>query len=114
MKYEHRLVWELYHGPIPDGMHIDHINHIRDDNRLCNLRLASRSENCCNQLLLTRNTSGVKGVTVDQGKYYYAQVVLNGEKFQKTFPLTEEGLADATAWVQAKRVELHQEFVHHG
>lgn len=34
---EHRLVWEEAHGPIPDGYQIHHKNHIRTDNRLCNL-----------------------------------------------------------------------------
>lgn len=33
----HRLAWILSHGHWPVGV-IDHINHIRDDNRLCNLR----------------------------------------------------------------------------
>ena len=34
---EHRLIWEQTHGPIPDGFQIHHKNHIRTDNRLCNL-----------------------------------------------------------------------------
>lgn len=34
---EHRLIWEAAYGPIPDGMQIHHKNHIRTDNRLCNL-----------------------------------------------------------------------------
>lgn len=36
----HRLVWIAAHGPIPDGSVIDHINRIKDDNRISNLRLA--------------------------------------------------------------------------
>lgn len=34
---EHRLVWEIAHGAIPDGYQIHHINHDRTDNRLENL-----------------------------------------------------------------------------
>ena len=41
----HRFVWECYNGPIPDNKVIDHINNIRDDNRLCNLQLVTTSEN---------------------------------------------------------------------
>ena len=41
----HRLVYETFVGPIPDGMTINHINTIRDDNRLDNLELVSRQEN---------------------------------------------------------------------
>ncbi len=44
----HRVVWETFVGPIKDGMVIDHINGIRDDNRLENLREVSQSENAYN------------------------------------------------------------------
>lgn len=37
----HRVVWMAAHGPIPKGMMIDHINRVRDDNRIENLRLVS-------------------------------------------------------------------------
>lgn len=38
-RYEHRLVWEEAHGPIPEGHHVHHVNHDPTDNRLENLRL---------------------------------------------------------------------------
>jgi len=44
----HRLVWETFNGQIPDGMEIDHINRIRNDNRLCNLRCVTHPENMAN------------------------------------------------------------------
>lgn len=44
----HRLVWELFVGPIPENVTIDHINNCQWDNRLSNLRLASHKENCRN------------------------------------------------------------------
>lgn len=34
-----RLVWEAFNGPIPEGYHIDHIDHNRANNNLYNLRL---------------------------------------------------------------------------
>lgn len=41
----HRLVWEGFNGPIPDGFEINHKNGVRSDNRLENLELLTRSEN---------------------------------------------------------------------
>lgn len=41
----HRLVYEAFNGPIPEGLQVDHINGIRDDNRLENLRLLTHKEN---------------------------------------------------------------------
>lgn len=39
------IIWIVANGAIPYGMQIDHINGDREDDRLCNLRLVSRSEN---------------------------------------------------------------------
>ena len=44
-KYVHRLVYETFVGKIPKGFEINHINHNKSDNRLCNLELVSHSEN---------------------------------------------------------------------
>lgn len=42
LRMKHRLLWWLYTGEQPDE--IDHINRIRDDNRICNLRAVNRKE----------------------------------------------------------------------
>ena len=42
----HRLIWECHNGMIPEGMVIDHINNVKDDNRLSNLQLLTQQENC--------------------------------------------------------------------
>ena len=44
--YVHRFVYECFNGIIPDGKVIDHVNNIKDDNRLCNLQLMTHQENC--------------------------------------------------------------------
>ena len=38
----HRFVFECFNGLIPDGKVIDHVNNIKDDNRLCNLQLMTQ------------------------------------------------------------------------
>ena len=42
----HRFIWECHNGVIEKGSEIDHINNIRDDNRLCNLQLLTHQKNC--------------------------------------------------------------------
>ncbi|HEV8035974.1 HNH endonuclease signature motif containing protein [Yoonia sp.] len=57
----HQVIWSIVNGAKPTG-EIDHINGIRLDNRLHNLRDVSRAENTRNKKIVTNNTSGVTGV----------------------------------------------------
>ena len=62
-KYQaHRLIWAIYYGHFPRGQ-IDHINRIRTDNRIENLRDVLGNENHLNCGLRKDNTSGFKGVS---------------------------------------------------
>ena len=58
----HRLAWFYVNKEWPE-FDVDHINRVRTDNRICNLRMASRTENNQNTVETRRNTSGVKGVS---------------------------------------------------
>lgn len=58
----HRLAWAFVHGIWPN-CDVDHINQIKTDNRISNLRLASRTQNMANCGKRVTNTSGVRGVT---------------------------------------------------
>lgn len=57
----HVVAWAIIHGSYPDG-HIDHINGVRDDNRIQNLRDVTQAENQRNLKHNARNKSGQMGV----------------------------------------------------
>ena len=57
----HRVIWLYVYGYFPEH-DIDHINRDKCDNRLENLREATRACNVKNTGLRSDNTSGVKGV----------------------------------------------------
>lgn len=46
----HRLVWETYNGPIPQGYEIDHIDGDKSNNALSNLRCVTHKENMANHI----------------------------------------------------------------
>ncbi|MDA6684686.1 HNH endonuclease signature motif containing protein [Escherichia coli] len=60
----HRLAWLIVYGTMPDGF-IDHINRVRTDNRISNLRLVTHSENMQNRKIQKNNKSGYRGVSWD-------------------------------------------------
>lgn len=74
----HRLAWLLYYREEPKGM-IDHINGIRTDNRIVNLRIANKSGNAFNAKIYRNNSTGYKGV-YRKGEKFGVQARLNGKK----------------------------------
>jgi len=67
----HRLAFLYMKGDWPEYA-IDHINGIKNDNRFCNLREASCSDNQKNRGVRKHSTTGVTGVYLNKitGKYY--------------------------------------------
>jgi hypothetical protein len=63
----HRLAWLYVHG-YPPPHEIDHANGDPRDNRIDNLRLASKSQNAQNQRRSAKNSSGYKGVSWSRHK----------------------------------------------
>jgi len=46
--YTHRLIWIYHNGNIPNLMEIDHLDKDKTNNKIENLRLTNRSNNCLN------------------------------------------------------------------
>ena len=76
----HRLIWMYVYGHFPEK-NVDHKNGIKHDNRLCNLRNATTSENNQNRRKYSNNKTGYKGVSIKKGRSinkYLAQIKVNG------------------------------------
>lgn len=74
--FAHRAIWALVHGEWADEL--DHINGIRSDNRLVNLRSVTRLENNRNRRIGRNNTSGAIGVCWDESKRRWTAYIGNG------------------------------------
>ena len=100
----HRLVWLYVHGQWPTH-EVDHINGVRDDNRLVNLREATSTQNHQNRALSDTNTSGYLGVYWHKARQkWLARIAVNRKThFLGRFDNPEEA---AAAYVEAKR-RLH-------
>ena len=73
----HRVCWLLYYGEMPKGQ-IDHINGIKDDNRISNLRDVTTQENLKNKRLYKNNKSGFMGVSWDRkAKKWRSQISID-------------------------------------
>lgn len=105
----HRVIYLMHHGFLPEF--VDHINGDPRDNRIENLRAASRSDNNRNRRTNGNNKAGVKGVHWDAPrKKWKAQISFNGrQRYLGLF----DSLEDAAAAVRAVREENHGEFVRH-
>ena len=73
----HRVAWAIHYGEWPSEC-IDHINGLRTDNRIANLRVATKAENARNAFRYRSNTSGHSGVSWDAGKGRWVAYIGHG------------------------------------
>lgn len=105
----HQLAWWYVTGLRPSA-EIDHINGDRADNRIENLREATREENTRNASVRKDSVTGVKGVSPD-GKSFRARCWANGVRhYLGAFPT----VAEAEIAVREFREKNHKEFHNHG
>jgi hypothetical protein len=95
----HRIIWKMITGEDPPDQ-LDHINRNRIDNRFENLRLATHSQNVSNKSRYRNNTSGAKGVRIQNLSYphpYQARIRVNGNLIHIGSFSTIEDARDAYA-----------------
>ncbi|AHI60499.1 HNH endonuclease [Escherichia phage bV_EcoS_AHP24] len=102
--FVHRVVWEMFNGPIPKGMQVDHINHDNGDDRIENLRLVTCSDNNKNKSIGKNSTTGVQGVTFcKRMNKYKASVRCDGKYYHCGY---FNSLSDAAESRRNKLLEL--------
>jgi len=102
----HRVIFLYHHGYLPDF--VDHIDGNKTNNRIENLRGSTFSQNCMNQKISTRNTSGIKGVMWHKrDKKWFVQLRVNSKCHSFGYYEDKE-LAELVA-IEATN-KLHKEF----
>lgn len=99
----HRLAWFHHYGVRPQ-FEIDHINGIKDDNRIANLRDVPGAINCQNvRKANSRSSTGVLGVFREGNRFRACVVIGRKQRRIGTFDTVDEASA---AYLQVKR-EIH-------
>lgn len=100
---EHRLVWLYVNGEFPDG-DLDHINRIKADNKIENLRCVNKCQNRENIDVHKNNKCGVKGVWLhNQSGKWCASIGKNG----KNIHLGSFNSIDEAAVAYKKAAEIY-------
>lgn len=103
----HRLAWFYVYEVWPDGQ-IDHINGIRADNRIINLRCVSIAENRRNHAIPRDNSSGVIGVCPSSKKKGHWRAYITKDNKQ-----TDLGHFESIDAAAAARSRASQQFGFH-
>lgn len=107
----HRLVWLYMHGQFPAAQ-IDHINGVKWDNRLVNLRLATNTENCRNRGARADSNSGIRGVSFERASGKWRATASDGRRYVSIGRF--ETIEAACAAYDAFTAVHHGEFKHQG
>lgn len=76
----HRVAYMLCHKDLYE-LQIDHINHVRHDNRICNLRLVTNKENSKNSSISKRSKTGFVGVLWRKdAKKFRSHIMVDGKE----------------------------------
>lgn len=113
----HRVIYELFYGPIDKKLVIDHIDGDGTNNRIENLRLVTQGHNARNTKKRGSNKTGVNGVTEMEitskyditYKYYSANWFIDGKNFNKYFSVVKLGNEEAFRLACEYRAKMIEE-----
>lgn len=93
----HRVIWELlYEVEIPCSQHIDHIDGVKENNKVWNLRLVTSITNSRNRKLSSNNNSGCNGVAIKWNGSSWCCVArwkpLDSKEKSKAFSINKLGI----------------------
>lgn len=104
----HRLAWEIHNGPIPKGFIVDHKDRVRDNNKLSNLRLATRQQNSRNSPDRRRKSGLPRNIRQLRDGY---QVIVKIDKEKVRFGVYQD-LELAVLVENEVRSKYHGEFLY--
>ena len=115
-----RVVYEVFVERIPDGMEIDHINTVRDDNRVENLRVVTHRDNLLNPLTRPRRRAacaknGAKGASAQPRATLLSNLSMGAEARKRPVVATrgDESTVYPSAVEAAKALGLTQQAICH-
>lgn len=95
LHYAHRLAWVWMNGDDPIDQ-IDHINRDRGDNRIANLRSATRQQNQANRCVRIDSGSQLKGVRFHKvSGLWFSSIVVNRKVISLGYYAQPEAAHDA-------------------
>ena len=102
----HRLAWFYMNGIWPNN-NIDHINGIKNDNRICNLRLATIAENQQNRFNASSNsTHGYLGITWNKtANKWSSKIMINRKRIHIGY--FDTAIEAHNAYIETKR-KVHE------
>lgn len=106
----HRLAWLYVYGELP-ASDLDHIDGVKTNNAISNLRKVTNAQNHWNVGMRSTNKSGVKGVHWHKGiGRWVATFKANGvQNFVGSF----DSISDAESEISKARKNIHGEYARH-
>lgn len=108
---EHRIIYTMFNGLIPQGYDIDHKDNDTQNNKIENLRACTRSQNTQNKKI-SKNRFGYKGIWRDSENSWHYSIAKKGEN-----RILKYGFKTALSAFEARNIELikiHGEYANSG